>query len=312
MTSGTRHVRLTRLKSRHWWDALKGTVRRFGSLHLTDWAAALTYYAVLAVFPAFIVLVATLGLVGQHPETTNAVLNIVGRVSPPSTVETLEEPVAGVIRSKGGAGALLGIGLIGALWSASAYIGAFVRASNTIYEIQEGRPFWRLRPLQLLLTLAAVLLVSLLAVAIVLTGDLAEAIGDEIGLQHEAVTAWGIFKWPLSFAIVTVLFDALYYLAPNVRQRGFRWITPGGVVGVLLWVAASAGFALYVANFDAYNKTYGTIGAVIVFLVWLWITNIALLLGAVFNAEIERGAEIEEGVPRPDTLAMTPREPAGG
>jgi membrane protein len=285
-----RSTRITRLRARHSWSALKGTIGRFGGLHLTDWAAALTYYAVLAVFPAFIVLVATLGLVGQHPETTNAILNIVGRVSPPSTVETLEEPIAGVIRSKGGAGALLGIGLVAALWSASGYIGAFVRASNTIYGIEEDRPFWKLRPLQLLLTLAAVLVVSLLAVAIVLTGDLADSIGDEIGVQHEAVTAWGILKWPLSLAIVTVLFSGLYYLAPNVRQRGFRWITPGGVLAVLLWVVASVGFALYVTNFDAYNKTYGTIGAVIVFLVWLWITNIAVLLGVVFNSEIERGA----------------------
>jgi membrane protein len=270
-------------------------VREFREDNLTDWAAALTYYAVLSLFPAFIVLVALVGLLGQHPQTTNAILDIIDKLGPSSAVDTFRAPIEGVVKNKGGAGALLGAGLLVAVWSASGYIGAFTRASNAIYEVQESRSFWRRRPLQVLITLIALVLVALLAIALVLTGDLARAVGDEIGVGGTAVSAWSIAKWPALLIIVMTIVSGLYYIAPDVRQPGFRWITPGGVIAVVLWILASVGFAVYVSHFGSYNKTYGSLGAVIVFLIWLWITNIAILFGAEFNAELVRSRQIEAG-----------------
>ena len=287
--------RPTKLRKRSWWSVLKRTVREYQDDNLTDWAAALTYYAVLSIFPALIVLVSLLGLVGQYPRTSDALLRIVGQIGPSSATDTFRKPIEGVIRSKGGAGALFGVGLLGALWSASGYVGAFMRASNVIYEVPEGRPFWKLRPLQILVTVAVTILVALVAIAIVLTGPLAKAVGDAIGLGGAAVTAWSIAKWPVLFLVVLLIVAVLYYAAPNVRLSGFRWITPGTVLAVVLWLVASAGFGVYVAAFSSYNKTYGTLGAVIVFLVWLWISNNALLLGAELNAELERERQLVAG-----------------
>jgi membrane protein len=286
-------------------------VREFREDNLTDWAAALTYYAVLSIFPALIVLVALVGLLGQYPQTTNSILDIIDKLGPSSTVDTFRGPIEGVVKGKGGAGALLGVGLVAALWSASGYIGAFTRASNTIYEVEESRSYWKLRPLQLLITLIAVVLVALLAIALVLTGDLARAVGDEIGLGNTAVSVWSIAKWPVLLIVVMTIISGLYYIAPNVKQLGFRWITPGGVIAVVLWILASVGFAIYVSHFGSYNKTYGSLGAVIVFLVWLWITNIAILFGAEFNSELERSRRMDAGVPGEEAPALEPKgEPA--
>jgi membrane protein len=198
--------------------------------------------------------------------------------------------------------------LAAALWSASGYIGAFSRASNIIYEIEEGRPFWKLRPLQLAMSLFLILLVAVSAIAVVVTGPLAEQVGELFGLGGTAVTVWDLAKWPVIVLIVITMLGVLYYGAPNVRQPGFRWITPGGLLGVSLWILASAAFALYVANFGSYNKTYGSLAGVIVFLVWLWISNLAVLLGAELNAELERARELESGVPEERTMAIEPRD----
>ena len=287
---------------------MKRSVAEFREDNLMDWAAALTYYAVMSLFPGLIVLVALLGLVGQHPETTNGLLDIVGQVGPKDAVETFRGPIEGVITNKGGAGALLGFGLLTALWSASGYIGAFFRASNAIYEVEEGRPFWKLRPLQIGLTVVAVLLLSAVAVALVLTGPLAEAVGGVIGLGDTALTVWSIAKWPVLLVAVMAMFAALYYIAPNVRQPGFRWVSPGGVVAVVTWILASAGFALYVSNFGSYEKTYGTLAGVMIFRVWLWISNLALLFGAELDAELERERELRAGLPAKDEIQLPPRE----
>ena len=291
------------------WAALKRTFREVRDDNLTDWAAALTYYAVLALFPGLIVLVAILGLAGQHPETTNALLDIVRDVGPASAVDTFRGPIESVVKSTGGAGALLGVGLLGAIWSASGYIGAFIRALNAIYEVDEGRPFWKLRPLQIAITVAMVLLLALVAISIVITGPLARSIGDEIGLGDTAVTIWSIAKWPVIVVIVMGMFTVLYYVAPNVRQPRLRWVTPGGVVAVLVWLFASFGFALYVANFGSYDKTYGSLGGVVVFLVWLWLSNLALLFGAEFDAELERQRELEAGLPAEESIQLPERTP---
>jgi len=298
----------TELTRRSWKDVLKRTVREFREDNLTDWAAALTYYAVLALFPGLIVMVSLLGLLGEYPRTFEAILEIVRQVGPDSAVETFSGPIESVIREKAAAGALLGFGLVTALWSASGYIGAFTRASNSIYEVEEGRPFWRLRPTQIAVTIFMVLMLAILALALVVSGPLAEAIGDVIGLGGTAVTVFSIVKWPVAILAVMVMFAVLYYVAPNVKQPRFRWITPGGVLAVVLWILASAGFALYVAFFGSYNKTYGSLGGVIVFLTWLWISNVALLLGAELNAEVERARELELGLPAEEELQLEPKQ----
>jgi membrane protein len=296
-----------------WFATLKRTAKEFQDDNLTDWAAALTYYAVLALFPALLVLVALLGLVGQYPQTTNSLLDIVGKLGPSSAVDTFRKPIEGVVQSKGGAGALLGFGLLGALWSASGYIGAFMRASNAIYEVEEGRPFWIKRPVQLAVTIVMIALLAVSAVAVVITGGLATQVGNVVGAGKTAVTVWDIAKWPVLVLVVALVFSILYWAAPNVRQPGFRWLTPGGIVAVLVWIVASAAFAFYVANFSSYNKTYGTLGGVVAFLVWLWISNLAVLFGAELNAELERGRQLEAGEPAEDEILVTPRaEKKGG
>jgi membrane protein len=299
----------TDLPGRSWWQILKRTVAEFQDDNLTDWAAALTYYGVMSLFPMLIALVAVLGLVGQE-NSINTLLDSFRQAGLTDVAKNIEEPLKGVVNAKGGAGALLGIGLAGALWSASGYLGAFMRASNSIYEVREGRPFWKLRPMQVGLTLLAVFLMSLVAIGLVISGPVAEAIGNAIGLGGTAVTIWGIAKWPVMLAIVMSVVAALYYIAPNVRQPHFRWVSPGGVLAVLLWAVASVGFGFYVAHFGSYNKTYGTLGGVISFLVWMWISNLALLLGAEFDAELERERELKAGLPAERELKLPPKQAA--
>lgn len=287
---------------------LKRTVSEFRADNLTDWAAALTYYAILSIFPALIVLVSILGLAGDS--ATNAVLDNINELGPGPAQDIISGAIREIASSQGTAGLAFLIGLVAALWSASGYVGAFSRASNVIYETEEGRPFWKLRPLQVGMTLVLLLLVAVSAIAIVVSGPLASDVGKIFGVEGTAVTIFNIVKWPVIVLIVMTMLAILYYGAPNVRHPGFRWITPGGILAVLLWILASAGFAAYVANFGSYNATYGSLAGVIVFLIWLWISNVAVLLGAEMNAEIERRRELESGVPEEETIAMEPRTPA--
>jgi membrane protein len=292
-----------------WWAILKRTVKEFRQDNLTDWAAALTYYGVLALFPMLIALVSVLGLVGSENSVTT-LINSLNSVGLSSIAKSIEKPLTDVVTHRSTAGVLFVVGLAIALWSASSYIGAFMRASNAIYEVEEGRPFWKLRPLQVLITLVMVVLLSLVAIGLVITGPLTDAVGNLLGLGHTATTVFSILKWPVMIAIVMLMFAGLYYIAPNVRQPKFRWITPGGVVGVLIWIAASALFGLYIAHFNSYGKTYGSLGTVVTFLVWLWISNIAILFGAELDAELERARELQEGLPAHDDLQLPPREAA--
>jgi membrane protein len=296
----------TDLKKQSWWGVLRRTVKEFREDNLTDWAAALTYYAILSIFPALLVLVSILGLIGES--ATQPLLDNLTQVAPGSAQDIVTSAIQNLNQDQGAAGVLFIVALATALWSASSYVGAFMRASNDIYEVEEGRPFWKLRPVQIAITLVMMVLVSIGAIAVVLTGPLAEQVGKVIGLGDATVTAWDIAKWPVLALMVSFMFSVLYWAAPNVKQPGFRWLTPGGVLAVVLWIVASAAFALYVASFASYNKTYGSIGGVIVFLIWLWISNVALLLGAELNAEIERGRELEAGIPEDETLALEPRD----
>ena len=276
---------------------LKRTAKEFSEDNLLDWAAALTYYAVLALFPALIALVSIVGLVFDPAEVTRALTETIGALGPASAIETFKGPIEQITSNQQAAGVGLIFGLASALWAASGYVGAFTRAANVMFEVDEGRPFWKLKPLQLLVTLIAIIAIAIAAIAVVVTGPLAEAVGSAIGIGDAAVTLWNIAKWPVLVIIVMLIISLLYYATPNAKLRGAKWVTVGGVVAVLVWLVASALFAFYVANFGSYDKTYGTLAGVVIFLVWLWITNIAILFGAQLNAERERDREIKEGTP---------------
>jgi membrane protein len=296
----------TKLPRRAWGGVLKRTFREFREDNVTDWAAALTYYGILSVFPALIALVSIVGLIGES--ATSPLLRNLGSFAPGPAHKILENALNGLTQNRGGASLLFIVGLAGALWSASSYIGAFIRASNSIWDVEEGRPIWKTLPLRLIITVAMLILLTTTAVAVAVTGPLADKVGKLIGIGGAAVTAWDIAKWPILILIVSLMFSILYYTAPNVKQPGFRWVTPGGVVAVVSWMIVSALFGIYAANFGSYNKTYGSLGAVIIFLVWLWLTNIAILFGAELNAESERGRQIEAGQSPKQEPFLPPRD----
>jgi len=295
-----------KLRARAWLDVLRRTAKEFQDDQLTDLAAGLTYYAVLAIFPALIALVSVLGLVGDS--ATEPLIDNVEALTPGPAQQILTDAIEQISSSQA-AGLGLVLGLAGALWSASGYVGGFARASNRIYEVEEGRAFWKLRPIQIGITVVMILLLALCAIAVVVTGPLARDVGDVVGAGDTAVTIWDVAKWPAIVLVVITMISVLYWTTPNVKQPGFRWITPGGVVAVVLWLLTSLLFAFYVSNFGSYNATYGSIAAVIVFLVWLWITNVAILFGAELNAELERERELAAGVPEEETIALEPRDP---
>ncbi len=275
---------------------LKRTGKEFSQDNLTDWAAALTYYGVLALFPALIAMVSIVGIAFSPTQITNALNDIVGQLGPTSAVETLKGPIESIAGGGSKTGIFLIIGIVAALWSASGYVGAFMRASNIMYEVDEGRKIWKLRPLQMLVTLLMIMLTALAAVAVVVTGPVAEAVGSAIGVGDTAVTVWNIAKWPVLVLIVMFMIAVLYYASPNAKVGRFKFISLGAVVAVVIWIIASALFAFYVSNFGSYDKTYGSLAGVVVFLVWLWITNVAILFGAQLNAERERSEQFEKGV----------------
>ncbi len=280
----------TDLSRRGWFGVLRRTIREFRDDNLTDWAAALTYYAVLSLFPGILLVTALLGMLG--PAATKSLIDSLNSIGPGAARQMI---VTAIRNAHHFAGPLAIVGLAGALWSASGYLGAFMRASNAIYDVPEGRPLWKTLPLRIAMTLGMVVLLVLCTVALVFTGTLATKAGNLLGIGSVGITVWSIAKWPLLVLLVSLAIALLYLLAPNVRQPGLRWLSPGGLLAVLLWAIASAGFALYVANFGSYNKTYGSLAAVIIFLVWLWISNLAVLLGAEFDAELARGRQIAAG-----------------
>jgi membrane protein len=299
----------TKLPKRSWWAVLKRTVKEFNDDNLTDWAAALTYYAVLSLFPGILLLTSLLGLMG--PNATQTIVDSLDMLGPGEAKDFIAGAIEN-LQNSNASGLLAIVGLATALWSASGYVGAFMRASNSIYDIEEGRPIWKVIPLRLGLTIGVVVMLALVALGVTLTGGVAEWLGEVLGLGSTFVTVWDIAKWPVLFLLASGAIGLLYWASPNVRQPSWLWITPGGLLAVLVWVLASTGFALYVANFGSYNKTYGSLAGVIIFLVWLWISNLALLLGAELDAELERGRRMATGessgqgpvAPPRDTRAM--------
>jgi membrane protein len=299
----------TDLDKRSWKYVARKTMREFSEDQCTDQAAGLTYYAILAVFPAMLALLSLLGIFGQGQVTkvVDTVLDVLRPLVAQDTLKTFD-PILRSMATSQGAGLTLILGLAGALWSASGYVGAFGRAMNRIYEIDEGRPFWKLRPLMLLITLVAVVMTALVLVMLVVSGPLAESIGKTIGLGDATVTAWQFVKWPVLLVMVMLIVAMLYYATPNVKQPKFRWISVGAAVAIVVWILASVAFAFYVSNFGSYNKTYGSLAGVIVALLWLWLTNLALLLGAEIDSELERGRELEAGIPAEEELQLPARD----
>jgi membrane protein len=289
---------------------LRKTAREFIDDQCQDLAAALTYYAVLALFPALVVVVSLLGVFGQGARTTDAVMEIAADLVPASALDMLRPPIQQLVETPS-AGFALVAGLAGALWSASGYIGAFGRAMNRIYEIEEGRPVWKLRPLQLLLTLAGLVMVAAVGFMLAVSGPVAKAIGDAIGAGELAETLWMVLRWPVILIFVVAAVAILYHVTPNVKQPKFRWISVGAAVAIVVWIVASVLFGLYVANFASYNKTYGALAGIIVFLLWLWITNLALLFGAELDAELERGRQLQAGMPAERELQLPPKDTHG-
>jgi membrane protein len=292
-----------------WWATIKRTATEFQEDNLSDWAAALTYYGLLSLFPALIAMVSLIGIFGDPKSTTDSLTEIITEIGPASAAETFKGPIESITKSSGSAGLALILGIAAALWSASGYTGAFMRASNIIYETPEGRPFWKLRPLQILITFLMIVMMTLLAVSLVLTGPVVNAVAEPLGIGSTAVDVWNIAKWPVMALVFLLMVALLYYAAPNVKLRGFKWVTPGSLVAILVWILASALFAFYVSNFGSYNKTYGTLGGLIALLVWFWISNLAILFGHQLNAERERSLEIEEGRPRAEReIQLEPRD----
>ncbi|MGW6685434.1 YihY/virulence factor BrkB family protein [Streptomyces sp. NPDC054961] len=294
------------LPGRSWWDVLRGTVKEFTNDELSDRAAALTYYGVLALFPALLVLVSLLGMAGESATAT--VLDNLRTLAPGSAQNVISDAVE-QLQGHSGTGSLLAVaGLLIALWSASGYIAAFIRAANVVYDIPEGRPVWKVLPLRLALTVTLVVLCCASALIVVFTGGLARRAGSALGIGDSALTVWSIAKWPVLVLLVTIMIALLYWAAPNAKGRGFAWVTPGSFLALGIWTVASAGFAFYVAHFASYDKTYGTVAGVIVFLVWLWITNLAVLLGLEFDAELARQRAIAGGLPKDEEPYVEPRD----
>ena len=290
-----------------WTYVARKTLREFSDDQCTDLAAALTYYAVLALFPAALAMLSLVGLVGDGRATVDALLQVLRDVGASGAADTLE-PTFVQLSQSSGAGLGLVLGLATALWSASGYVGAFGRGMNRVYEVAEGRPFWKLRPLMLLVTLVTVVLAAVVALGLVLTGPAAQAVGDALGLGSTVVTVWSIAKWPVMLAVVMIIVGLLYYATPNVKQPKFRWISVGAAVAIVVWVVASAAFGFYLANFSSYDKTYGSLAGVIAFLLWLWLTNLALLFGAELDAELERGRELQAGMPAEEEIQLPHRD----
>jgi membrane protein len=279
-----------------WTGTLKRTLSEFREDKLNHWGAALTFYAVLSLFPALLAMVSLVGLFADPERVTKVLTDTVSELGPATSAKTFQGPIESITANRGTAGVLFFVGVLAALWSASGYVSAFAAASNSIYEVDEGRAFWKLKPLQLAVTLALILLAPMVALALVLSGPIVGALGNALGISDSVLTLWRYAKWPAMLILVLLILEILYYTAPNARVSGVRWVAGGALVALVAWIVVSIAFGLYVANFSSYDKTYGTLGGVVVFLLWLWLTNMAILLGAEFNAETERAKQLESGV----------------
>ncbi|KHL04244.1 YihY/virulence factor BrkB family protein [Sinomonas humi] len=289
-----------------WRYIARKTLREFTNDQCMDLAAGLTYYGILALFPALLAIVSLLGLFGQAENTVSGMMNIVQSVAPGATTDTIRQPIEDLVHNPAAGLTLIG-GLLGAIWSASGYVRAFGRAMNRVYEIDEGRPFIRLRGTTLAITVVAVIVVAIISAVLVLSGPIAESVGNAVGLGGAAVLVWNIVKWPIAVVLVIGLIAVLYYFTPNVRQPKFRWMSMGSLIALVIFALATVGFGFYVGNFGHYNKTYGALGGVIILLLWVWLLNMSLLFGAEFDAEVERGRELQAGIHAEESIQLPPK-----
>lgn len=295
------------MTARSWRYAAKRTLREFSADQCLDLAAGLTYYAVLSLFPALMAITSLLGVFGQGERATSALIDLIEDVAPGDTLDVIREPLTQFTTSPA-VGFALVTGIVIAIWSASGYVAAFSRAMNRIYEIDEGRPMWKLRGTQLVVTLIAIVLVLVIAVALVVSGPITDVIGDMLGLGAAVKVTWSILKWPVMALAVIVVIAVLYYATPNAKQPKFRWMSIGAAVALMALLLASLGFGFYVANFSNYDRTYGTFAGVIIFLLWVWIGNLALLFGAELDAELERARQLQAGITAETTIQLPPRD----
>ncbi|MFJ3583361.1 YihY/virulence factor BrkB family protein [Streptomyces sp. NPDC090127] len=297
---------VSEMPRRSWAAVVRGTLKRFQEDELLDRAASLTYYGILSLFPALLVLVSLLGVAGES--AIRQVLDNLNKLAPGSAREVISDAVE-QLRGNGGVGSTLAIvGLLLAVWAASGYVAAFIRVSNVVYDVPEGRPAWKILPLRLVLTVSLMVLASASALIVVFTGGLARHAGAALGIGDTALTAWSIAKWPVLLLLVTIMIALLYWAAPNAKGGGFAWVSLGSFLALVLWMLASAGFAFYVANFGSYNQTYGALAGVIIFLMWLWISNVAILLGLEVDAEVVRRRAVVGGHPEDEELYVEPRD----
>ncbi|MQA95363.1 MAG: YihY family inner membrane protein [Streptosporangiales bacterium] len=292
---------------RGWVRVLRRAGEGYRSDGLGDWAAVLTYYAILSISPAMLVTASLLGLFGG--DAIRPLLATLDGVAPGVARRFLEATLRELQSGGGQAGVAFALGAAVALWGASRYVAAFMRAGNGVYEMPEGRPLWRTVPLRLLLTVVLLALVAAGAFGLVLTGNLATMVGRALGFGETTVLAWQVLKWPLIVVIAGLVLAILYWAAPNVRHPGFRWVTPGSVLAVLIWLAASAGFGVYAATFGGYTRTYGALAGAVVVVIWLWVSNVAVLLGLELDAELERAHAISQGHDPDRGPFVAPRDP---
>ncbi|QIG38258.1 YihY/virulence factor BrkB family protein [Microbacterium sp. 4R-513] len=297
---------LREIDKRSWKYVVKKTLREFSDDQCTDIAAGLTYFAVLALFPALIAVFSILGVIGQGESAAEAITGIIQSFAP-DAADALDGPLSDIANSPGAGFALIS-GIVLAIWAASGYVGAFSRAMNRIYEIEEGRPFWKLKPAQLLVTVIGIVMIAIAAIILVVSGPVADAVGSALGLGDVATTVWSILKWPVLAFIVVLMVAILYYATPNAKQPKFRWISLGSLLAILVLTLATVAFGIYVTNFSNYDRTYGSLAGIVIFLLWLYIANLALLFGAEFDAELERGRQLQGGLPAEETLQLPPRD----
>lgn len=278
-----------------WGAVLRRSIRIYRRGGLPDQAAALTYFGILAIFPGLLALLSIMGLLGRS--TTQAFLDDTHKFVPGGVNSFLHAAIRNV-EGRGGAASVAAIvGIVLALWAASGYVAAFMRASNAIYSVDEGRPIWRTAPLRLGVTVLLCIMLVASVTIVAVTGPVADEVGHALGVGSAAVTAWGIAKWPVLLILVSLMLALLYWASPNVKQPAVRWILPGAALAVVIWLVASALFGVYLGFSNSYNKTYGSLAGVIIFLVWMWISNTAVLLGVVFNAEMQRERLLQAGLP---------------
>ena len=278
------------------------TLRSFYDDQMTHHAAALTYYALMSLFPAVLLALSLLGLLGQYPETYNAIIGYLREVAPESVVDPLDRSLRGALQDKGTAATALVISAAVALYGTTWALEAARRALNVVFEVDGGRSFLRRKGIDVASTFVLMALVLVSLVLAFVGGRFAEDLLGFIGLGSTAARVWNLARWPGAVATAMLVFAYIYYVTPDVHQRSFRWLTPGAAVGVLLWLVASFGLSTYVSKVADIGAIYGTFAGAIVLVLWLWLTNVALLLGAELNAEIEREQELDEGVPRRETL----------